>query len=229
MILKQLPLEKCDLATGLVVVIDVCRAFTTSAFTLAAGAQRILLVGTVEEALSLRQELPGSLVMGEVNGLPVPGFDLWNSPSAIQKKGIDLFGKTVIQRTSSGTQGVVRSVNGIAWLAASFVVASATLRLIRKLAIDEVAFIITGSQAATGAAEDVTLAKFLIDRLEGKQVNPENYLDWHPKWDPRRVTQDPNLLTELNADLACCQMVDFFDFGMQVHQEGKLWVMEPIR
>ncbi|TLN00713.1 2-phosphosulfolactate phosphatase, partial [bacterium] len=48
-------LENCADADGLVVVIDVLRAFSTDAFALAGGVQRILLVSEVEEALALRQ------------------------------------------------------------------------------------------------------------------------------------------------------------------------------
>ena len=73
-------LDTCAAADGVVVVIDVCRAFTTAAYAMGAGAGRIVLAGTVEEALALRDRLTCSLVMGEVGGLPAPGFDLWNSP-----------------------------------------------------------------------------------------------------------------------------------------------------
>jgi hypothetical protein len=65
-------LETCSAAAGAVVVIDVIRAFTTAAFAFGAGAGRILLVDTVEEALALRQRTPGARVMGEVGGRRPP-------------------------------------------------------------------------------------------------------------------------------------------------------------
>jgi 2-phosphosulfolactate phosphatase len=65
---EQVSLQSCAEATGLVVVIDVIRAFTTAAFAFAAGAETITLVSTVEEALTLRKQQPDSLVMGEVGG-----------------------------------------------------------------------------------------------------------------------------------------------------------------
>ena len=40
--------------TGMAVVVDVLRAFTTAAFAIAGGAKEILLAATVEEALGLR-------------------------------------------------------------------------------------------------------------------------------------------------------------------------------
>src|SRR5207237_5230955 len=75
--------ETCGAATGTVVAIDVIRAFTTAAFALAAGARDIMPVGTVEQALELRARFPGALLMGEVGGYPIEGFDFGNSPSAL--------------------------------------------------------------------------------------------------------------------------------------------------
>ncbi|MEJ2353582.1 MAG: 2-phosphosulfolactate phosphatase [Anaerolineales bacterium] len=94
---------------GTVVVIDVLRAFTTAAYAFWAGAADITLVATVAEALALRKAKPEMLIMGEVDGLPVEGFDFSNSPTEIA--GQDLAGRHLVQRTSSGTQGVVLSRN----------------------------------------------------------------------------------------------------------------------
>ena len=45
--------------------------------------------------------------MGEREGKLIPGFHMGNSP--VEIAGQKLSGKTLIQRTSAGTQGVVRS------------------------------------------------------------------------------------------------------------------------
>ena len=47
-------LEGARRAVGHVAIIDVFRAFTTAAVALANGASKIVMVGTVEEALALR-------------------------------------------------------------------------------------------------------------------------------------------------------------------------------
>lgn len=78
---QQATLQTCGEARGVVVIIDVLRAFSTAAYALANGAVEISLVGTVEEAFELRAGLPGALIMGEVLGLPVLGFDFSNSPT----------------------------------------------------------------------------------------------------------------------------------------------------
>jgi 2-phosphosulfolactate phosphatase len=48
-------LDTCHDARGVVVVVDVLRAFTTAAYAFAGGAEEIFLVSTVEEAFSLRK------------------------------------------------------------------------------------------------------------------------------------------------------------------------------
>jgi 2-phosphosulfolactate phosphatase len=73
-------LEGAERATGSVAIIDVFRAFTTAAVALANGAAGIVMVATVEHALSLRQRGIGQVCMGEVRGRAPPGFDFGNSP-----------------------------------------------------------------------------------------------------------------------------------------------------
>jgi 2-phosphosulfolactate phosphatase len=85
--IQRANLDTCHTATGLVVVIDVLRAFTTSAFLFQAGAEEIILVSGVDEAFQLRKEIPDSIIVGEVDGIRVPGFDLGNSPSTIETFG----------------------------------------------------------------------------------------------------------------------------------------------
>ena len=53
-------------AEGTVVIIDVYRAFTTAAVAFLKGAEKIVLVAEVEEALALKKRGVGTLCMGEV-------------------------------------------------------------------------------------------------------------------------------------------------------------------
>jgi 2-phosphosulfolactate phosphatase len=120
-------LEGAERATGTVAVIDVFRAFTTAAVALANGASSLVMVRTVEEALALRDSGIGQFCMGEVRGRAPDGFDFGNSPFEIS--GVDFGGKTIIQRTSAGTQGIVAAGNrAVRLYAASLVTAEATVR-----------------------------------------------------------------------------------------------------
>ena len=60
--------------TGLVCVIDVIRAFTTTAYAFGGGAKEIIITGTSEEALQLKQKNPDYLLMGEHKGIRIDGF-----------------------------------------------------------------------------------------------------------------------------------------------------------
>ena len=74
---------------GVVVVVDVLRAFTTAAYAFASGASAIWLVGTVEEALDLSREIPDALTMGEEHGRRPDGFDFSNSPVGVANADLE--------------------------------------------------------------------------------------------------------------------------------------------
>src|ERR1700694_84736 len=112
-------------AQGLVVVIDVLRAFTVSAYALAGGAREVLLVSTVAEARALHAQIPGSVLSAEQEALPVPGVPISNSPT--QVRAADLEGRVLIQRSSAGTTVMAAVASPGEMYAASLVVAQATV------------------------------------------------------------------------------------------------------
>jgi 2-phosphosulfolactate phosphatase len=144
-------------ARGVAVVIDVLRAFTVSAYALAGGA-RCRLVATVEEARALAARLPGALISAEVDGRPVPGIRISNSPSAVAAE--PLAGRVLIQRSTSGVQAAVAAADCELVLAAALVNAGATARRLAELAPRRVTLISSG--APLGHPED----RFCADRIE---------------------------------------------------------------
>ena len=119
-------------ARGVVIVIDVIRAFSVAAYALAGGAQALWLVRTVEEAFVLRERNPGVLLIGEVGGRLIPGFDLNNSPALMTAS--DVCGRILVQRTGAGTQGALAVANATHILLSSLVNARATATYARILA-----------------------------------------------------------------------------------------------
>jgi len=117
---------------GVVVVIDVIRAFSVAAYAFAGGARELWLVRQVEEALALREREPLALLAGEVNGRQIPGFDFSNSPAEMARAQVQ--GHLIIQRTGAGTRGAVSAVNAAQLLVGSLVNARATAAYAGRLA-----------------------------------------------------------------------------------------------
>jgi len=156
---KYYPLAQVDQAKGDVVVIDVLRAFTTAAYAFGRGVEKILPVSSTADALKIKTQFSGSLIMGEENGLKPEGFDFGNSPVEINRQNFT--NKMLIQRTSAGTQGLIRSENHRILLAASFVVASVTAEYLKTINPEKVSFIITGKSMGRDGDVDVLLVHAL--------------------------------------------------------------------
>lgn len=219
-------LETCGEATGLVVVIDVLRAFTTSAYAFAAGADQITLVGTVEEAFAIKQQMPNVMLMGEIDGRRIAGFDLGNSPSALID--LDLTGKQVVHRSTLGTQGVVRSVNASTILTASLCCVSATVRYIKKLTPTMVTLVETGVQSDGWGDEDVACGDLIESLLLDRPYDLHEIIHRVRTSRVGILFQDPtNTVFPLN-DLECAVVVDYFDFAMLVYRQNGQMVLKAV-
>lgn len=216
-------LETCHTATGIVLVVDVLRAFSTAAYAFSRGAKEILLVSGVDEALALKEEFPGSKAIGEVGGLPPEGFDFGNSPTRILEQ--DLTGVTLIQRTGAGTQGAVRSVNADIMLATSFIVAKATMDYIWRLKPEEITFVITGG---ADNAEDLACAEFLQNQFLGQAVDKYDYI--HRVISSRDAFQHMEDHPQFpKSDLDYCTRINAFDFAMPITRKENLLILQSVK
>jgi len=209
---RRCTVAECHDAEGLVVVIDVLRAFTTAAWALYRGAPHIWLTTTVEEAFHLRARQPGSWIMGEVNALPVDGFDLPNSPSAIA--ATDLRGRQLIHRTTAGTQGACRALAAEQLFAASLVVARATATAVAALEPAVVTFVETGRRADNDGDEDVACADFLEGLLNGAPPDSDEIQNRVRGSRAGRRFANPAQPEFPAADLDHALEIDRFDFAM---------------
>jgi 2-phosphosulfolactate phosphatase len=221
--IQKLRLPECHQADDLVVVIDVIRAFTTTAFAFASGAEKIILVGTIEEAFELGRKFPDALLMGEDGGRLVKGFHFGNSP--VQMQNASVKGKTLIMRSSSGTQGVVKSINAKRMLVSSFVIAEATLNRIKVIAPAKVSFIITGT--TRGGIEDLALADYLESRMNGEK-SPQQYIDRVLESPVGKVFKSGEYDEFPVHDLEASCQLDYFSFATEVSKEDGLHVLRPV-
>lgn len=156
-------------AEGLTVVIDVFRAFTTAAYVMNNGAKTIIPVETVEDAFRVKTKHPEWLIMGERDGVKVEGFDYGNSPFEV--KELDFKGKTLIQRTSAGTQGIVNANKADEIILGSFVTADAIVEYIKSKNPEIVSLVAMGWNGKEIALEDEYLAEYIEMKLQGKKID----------------------------------------------------------
>ncbi len=110
-------LRQRHLSQWRVVVVDAVRASSTIVTALASGARCIIPVTTIEEARALKQALANrpsphrrgkegevALLGGERQGLPLPGFDLGNSPREYTPERVA--GKTIVFSTTNGSGAI---------------------------------------------------------------------------------------------------------------------------
>lgn len=223
-------LETCATATESVVVIDVWRSFTTTAYAFAAGVRDILVVATADEALALHSRFPLAILMGlgELGGKPAAGFGYGNSPAELQE--CDLRGRRMIQCTPNGTPGLVRSVKAQTLLAGSFVCAETTVCLLKRQATERVTFVCTEEGIADRACAEYMAALLRNEKPKADVLLENIRTAWREQ---ARTLMERGVLTEaqkdkLEADLNCCLALDRFDFAMEVQRRNGLLVMEAV-
>jgi 2-phosphosulfolactate phosphatase len=92
-------LPKRDLSETTCVVFDVLRATSSMITALANGTEEIHPVRTLEEARSMKADIPGAKLAGERNGEMPEGFDFGNSPLEFS----DVRRAKLIWTTTNGT------------------------------------------------------------------------------------------------------------------------------
>jgi len=211
-------LEGATQAAGAVAIIDVFRAFSTAAVVLSNGAAKITMVGSVDEALALRNSGGGDICMGEVSGRMPAGFDFGNSPFEVS--GIDFHGKSIIQRTSAGTQGIVAASKADRLYAAALVTASATARALRSSAPSVITLVAMGNNATARADEDELCALHLRNVLEGRRGNPQAVCEMILAGGEVARFLDPARPDSHPTDLEIALDIDRYDFAIRVRLEA---------
>lgn len=215
-------LEGAQKARGLAVVVDVFRAFTCAPLMFSLGAEASVLVGTIEEAFSLKQNNADLILVGEVSGVPVKGFDLGNSPSQILRQDLDFFkGKTVVQRSSAGVQGVIAAMEvADEVLLGSYALGAATARHIMSRHPERVSIVAMGIQLKTKAPEDEYCSRYIAHLLGAGEYDHNKALReiiFHETTQKFLRGDQDHFPAE---DPILCLQRDICDFSLRVHREG---------
>ena len=199
-------------AQGVVVVIDVLRSFTVSAYALAGGARECRLVTTTAEARALAASVPGSVLCVEEEGLPVEGIAISNSPTLI--RATDLRDRVLVQRSSAGTP-VVGALEAEDIFAGSLVVARATVQACLSREPRTLTLIASGD-----FPEDHACARYMEAVARAESPDLERLL--HPLRHSERYGE---LISGLRpgfpgTDIELSLVADRFDFAMPVSRHA---------
>ncbi len=204
-------------AQGTVVIVDVFRAFTTAAVALAHGADRIVMVAEIDEALRLRDQGVGEVCVGEVNGMKPEDFDFGNSPHEMMQASLQ--GKVVIQSTRAGTTGAAAATQAEAVYAGSFVVAEATAEALRRDDPPQVTIVAMGWNARVRTDEDELCALYLRNLLQGRRPDPEAVRTLVLASGEAAKFGDPNQPHFHREDLEIALEMNKYDFAIRVVKE----------
>jgi 2-phosphosulfolactate phosphatase len=241
----ELPaLAQRDLRATACVVFDVLRATSTFVTALHHGAQAIIPVSEISEALAFRKSEVGSqksevvLLAGERHGVRISAdgidFDLGNSPREYTPEKVR--GKTIVSTTTNGTRALRACVNAQTVLAPSFLNLTATANFLRQGHFENILLVCAGT-GENPADEDIIAAGALTELLTAREdtrltisdsteIARRAWLEAKPDLsaavgnaeNARRLLVIP----ELRGDVAFCLQRDIFPLIAKMESDGAI-------
>jgi 2-phosphosulfolactate phosphatase len=224
----------------LCVVFDVFRATSSMVTALANGAEAIIPVGEIPEAVVIKRQTPAVLLAGERDGVRIraaltggPDFDLGNSPREFIKEKVAR--RTIVMTTTNGTRALRSCAHAQTVLVGSFLNLRATADFVLRASPKNLLLICSGTYEQT-AYEDAlgagALCDLLWDQLDQGGVSDSakmaRYLYTMAKNDlPAAASQSRNglrlgTIPELRDDIPFCLQRDIFNFAAALNREGKV-------
>ena len=233
-------LKNRNLDDTLCVVFDVFRATSSMVTALANGAEAIIPVGEISEALAIKQKSPHVLLAGERDGVRIPAtltggidFDLGNSPREFTKAKVA--GKTIVMTTTNGTRALRSCAHAKSVLISSFLNLKATGDFISRSSPENLLLICSGTYEQT-AYEDALGVGALCDLL-WNAVEPRHISDSAKMARELYVVASKDVasaaatsrngtrltgIPELRADVPFCMQRDIFNFTAAMQKDGKI-------
>lgn len=158
-------LPQRELQNTTCVIFDVLRATSSIVTALAGAAREIYPARTIEEALSLKSQLPDARLGGERNGDRIDGFDLGNSPLEYR----DLKSSRIITTTTNGTIALRACEHAREVLVGALLNMDALTSRLKTGAPESVLLVCAGTFREL-ALEDVFAAGMLCSSLPGADL-----------------------------------------------------------
>jgi 2-phosphosulfolactate phosphatase len=163
-------LAQRDLSRTTCVVFDILRATSTIVTALANGANAVVPVSEIPEALAYRRGHPECLLAGEREGLRIRAeltggvdFDLGNSPREFTNTNIR--GKTIVLSTTNGSRALRACAHARTILVGSFLNLSATADFLARNVTADLLLVCSGT-GKESSYEDVLGAGALVELLQ---------------------------------------------------------------
>jgi 2-phosphosulfolactate phosphatase len=223
-------LPGAESARGLAVIIDVYRAFSCTPLLFSMGIKSLLLVSTPAEAFKLKQQDSSLMLIGEISGTPINGFDFGNSPSQILNAGRDQFARrTVVQRTSSGVQGALTALKTAdEVLLGSYGIANATADYILAKRPREVNLVAMGWDLKEIAPEDEGCADYIAYLLgSGTYDHLQTLCEIMTHESTQKFLRGDKSYFPPDDPILCLQR-DIYDFALRVKQTAEVVQVEKI-
>lgn len=160
-----------EVAGRVVVVVDVLRASTVMVQALAMGARAVVPFRDVEDVMASAQRHGRAEVClaGERRALPIPGFDVGNSPE--QLTGPMVSGRTVLMTTTNGTAALLATHGAVRVFVGAWVNMSATVAVMKAALAEGLdLLVLCAGQDGRFALEDAACAGLLLhEALRGRR------------------------------------------------------------
>lgn len=228
-----------DLSASTCVVFDVLRATSSMLTALNQGAEEIIPVVEIAEALAVKQARPDVMLAGERQGLRITreltgslDFDFGNSPRDFAPEKVR--DKTIAWTTTNGTRALRASARAEMILLGALVNLSAVADVLKQLRPKQLVLVCAGT-FEDSAFEDQFAAGALIDLLQThtakEALDDSAHLVWHAF---RHVFEESALVaSSLNArrllaqpalapDVAICLQRDSIQLNASMLSDGSV-------
>lgn len=210
--------EGAKQATGLTIIIDVFRAFSTACYIMNNGAEKIIPVSETLQAFQLKKKNSELILVGEEFEKEIPGFDFGNSPSQILNA--DFTNKIIVHRTSSGTLGIVSASSADELVTGSFVNARAIIKYIQKKKPEKVSLVCMGYAALRPIEEDTFCAEYISESLNGRQADFQKMVKIIKDTSAQRFYNPVNADFSPPEDVDLCLDLNRFSFILKAEKSS---------
>lgn len=214
-------------ASHINVVIDVIRAFTVAHYAFINGVQGIFLAGSLEEAFSLKKIYPEFILAGEIQGLPIPGFALDNSPVRLHQ--LDLRGKYLIQKTTNGVTATLNSLKADHVFVTGFTNARTTAEYIKRELLKDDDLTINLIASHPSGDDDLACAQYISGILQNSErLSVDETIERIQKSEAAKKFYDDEKSEFLQEDIKYCTKEIPSDFVMKVNYNSPVIKKLPV-